>query len=895
MGSINKILCVYLFSYNRGNNVIFGPLSKKINMLKMRLLLLFVILCAGTAGMAQIDTTAKKDTIIEDVKDAVLDNIPTVSLDENDLGDGGNQNVSSLLTAGRDPFYSAASFNFSAVRFRIRGYDNDHFSTFMNGIPMDNLDNGFTPFGLWGGLNDVMRNRDVSWGLRYNTFTFGDIGSNTNIDSRASRQRAQTSLSYAASNRNYSNRIMLTHSTGLSKKGWAFTLSGSRRWADEGYVPGTYYNGWGYFAAVDKRIGQKHLLSLTAFGAPTENGRQGASVQEMIDLAGDNFYNPNWGYQNGKKRNASIARSHQPVIILTHDYRLNNTTTLTTALGYSFGDRSITALDWYNAADPRPDYYRYLPSYTSTWASAPDPVQGQMLYDLMKSDINYRQINWQNLYNVNRASFSTINDANGVPGNAVSGHRSRYIIEERIINTQRFNANSVINTKFGDNIDFTAGASYQMQNNHYFKKVDDLLGGEFYVNVNQFAERDYPVDNVANQFDVDKPNRILYTGDKFGYDYNININRVAAWAQGVFKFSKVDFFLAGTISRTSFYREGNVRNGLFPNDSYGKGTNNEFTNYGGKAGVTYKIDGRNYVYANAGYQTRSPYFENVYISPRTRNAQQTDIKSETIQTAEAGYIMNAPKFKIRLGGYYTKFEDGMDVMSFYHDGYQNFVNYAVNGIDKLHFGGEFGIEARVTSTITLNAAAALGRYYYDSKQSAVITVDNSASVLGQQIIYAENFRVPSTPMEAYSLGATYRSPKFWFISLTGNYFDESYLSFNPLRRTYDALKFVAPGTPGYNDIFNQTKFDSQYTLDFFGGYSWKLPRDFEVSKKPTYLVFNLGVNNILDNKDIVTGGFEQLRFDAQTSSSDPVSTGKFPAKLYYAYGLNFFASVTLRF
>jgi hypothetical protein len=496
---------------------------------------------------------------------------------------------------------------------------------------------------------------------------------------------------------------------------------------------------------------------------------------------------------------------------------------------------------------------------------------------------------------VNRASYATINNVNGTPGNNVSGRLSRYIIEERVINTQRFNVNSVINTKFGDKIDFTAGASYQFQNNHYFKRVDDLLGGEFYVNLNQFAERDFPADNIANQHDLDRPNRILAVGDKFGYDYNININMAAAWAQGVFKFNKIDFFLAGTISQTKFYREGNARNGLFPNNSKGKGNMNEFTNYGAKGGVTYKIDGRNYVYANASYQTRAPYFENVFISPRTRNDQQNVVTSETIETAEAGYIMNAPRFKIRLGGYYTRFRDGMDVMSFYHDSYQNFVNYAIRGIDKLHFGGEFGIEARVTSTITLNAAAAVGRYYYDSKQNAVITVDNSASVIGQQIIYAENFRIPSTPMEAYSFGVNYRSPKFWFVSLTGNYFDQSYLSFNPLRRTYDALKFVIPGSTGYNQIFSQTKFDSQYTLDFFGGYSWKLPKDFEVNHKPTFLVFNIGVNNILNKQDIVTGGFEQLRYDAQTSTADPILTAKFPAKLFYAYGINFFSSVTLRF
>ena len=865
-------------------------------MLKIRLTLI-LLCCVGVAAMAQIDSTATKDTSnpVLDLRNKIIDNVPSISIDENDLGDGGTQNIASLLTAGRDPFYSATSFNFSAARFRIKGYDNDNFQTYMNGIPMDILGNGFTPYGQWGGLNDVMRNKDVSWGLKYNTFAFGGIGANTNIDARASRQRAQTSISYAVANRSYRNRLMFTHSTGLTKKGWAFSVSGSKRWADEGYVPGTYYDGYSYFVGVDKKLGQNNLLSLVAFGAPTENGRQGASVPEMLELAGTNFYNPNWGYQNGEKRNARIGRSNQPVFILTHELRLNNKTTLTTAAGYSFGKRSTTALDWYNAADPRPDYYRYLPSYTSTWASTTDQAQGQQLYDMMKNDINLRQINWQRLYDVNRDSYESIMNADGIPGNTVSGRRSHYIIEERIIYTTRFNANSVLNTKFGDHVDFTAGASYQTENNHFYKTVNDLLGGDFYVNVNQFAERDFPVDNVSNQYDLDHPNRILKVGDKFGYDYNIDVSKAAGWAQGVFQFNKVDFFLAGTASYTKFYYEGLVRNGLFPDNSLGKGTVNDFFNYAGKGGVTYKINGRNYIFANGSYQTRAPYYNNVYISPRTRNTQQTNLKSETIQTAETGYIMNSPKLKIRLSGYYTMFKDGMDVMSFYHDSYQNFVNYAISGIDKLHFGGEFGIEANVTPTITVNAAAAVGRYYYNSNQNAVITVDNSSEILGQQIIYAKNFRIPSTPMEAYNLGVTYRSPKFWFASLTGNYFDQSYLSFNPIRRTWDALKFETPGTAAYSQIFDQTKFDADYTIDFFGGYSWKLPKAYEINHKSTFLVFLLGVNNILNNKDLVTGGYEQLRYDAQAAPGDPVNVGKFPPRFYYAYGLNFFGSITLRF
>jgi hypothetical protein len=457
-----------------------------------------------------------------------------------------------------------------------------------------------------------------------------------------------------------------------------------------------------------------------------------------------------------------------------------------------------------------------------------------------------------------------------------------------VINTGRLNLNTVLNTRVNEHFDLMAGITYQSQKNHYYKKVDDLLGGDFYLNLNQFAERDNPTDTTANQNDVDHPNRILKVGDKFGYDYNIDLTSASAWSQGVFKFSDFDFFVAGQFIRTTFQRTGHVKSGLFPTDSYGASKLNEFNDFGVKGGVTYKINGRNYVYVNAAYLTKAPFFDNVYVSPRTRNAQQPDVQSEIIRNAEGGYIMHSPNLKIRVSGYIAQMQNQMEVLSFFHDSLQNFVNYGISGINKLHFGGEFGVEAKLTAGLTVNAAAALGRYYYDSKQHAVITADNTNAVLGEQVIYAENFRIPSTPQEAYSLGLTYRSPKFWFVSLTGNYFDQSYLSMNPLRRTYNAVGGLDPKSDIYKEIFDQTKFDANYTIDFFGGYSWKMPKQFNVDKKAVFMVFNLGVNNILNNKDIVTGGYEQLRFD-------PAALGKFPPKFYYAYGLNYFASVTVRF
>ncbi|HEX6914710.1 MAG TPA: TonB-dependent receptor [Chitinophagaceae bacterium] len=852
-----------------------------------KLTLLLPALLFGAVVLAQNgkDTTrAKTDSIVNEIKDDINETIPTVSIDDD--FDGGGQGVASLLTAGRDPFYNAASFNFNAVRFRIRGYDNDLNATFMNGIPMDNLDNGFTPFGLWGGLNDVMRNRDLSISLRPNTFAFGDIGSSTYIDARASRQRAQTQFGYALSNRNYTHRFTFYHGTGVSKKGWAFTFAGSRRWAEEGYVPGTYYDGWSYFAAADKRLNSKHLLSLIAFGAPTENGRQTGSVQEAMDLAGTNYYNPAWGWQNGKKRNSNVAKSHQPYVILNHEFRMNNNTSLVTAAGYSFGDRATTALDWYNSADPRPDYYRYLPSYEL------DPMWQEQMRNTIIANPDLLQINWARLYEANRANGDSV-----VAGKVIPGSRSHYIIQDRVINTSRLNLNSVFNTRFGNNVDFTAGASYQLQKNNYFNRVNDLLGGDYFVDLNQFGERDFPTNPNAGQNDLNNPNRILAKGDKYGHNYDINITRAAGWAQGVFKFNKVDFFLSAELSQTRFWRVGKVRNGLYPDNSFGKSAVNDFLNYAVKGGVTYKINGRNYLYVNGAILTRAPYFDNVYLAPRTRDFIQDNTTSEKIQSVEGGYVLNSPNIKARVTGYYTKFEDQMNVMTFYHDDVRNFVNYAMSNIDKVHYGAEVGLEAKLTTTVTANVAAAMGEYYFDSRQNAQVTVDNNSTQLdvtrAKQTIYSEGYVVPGTPQQAYSLGFTYRSPNYWFVSLTGSYMEQMWLDFNPIRRTQAAVDGLdlnkADELARYHSIIDQQRLDAQFTMDFFGGYSWKLPGRYGLGRN-TFVVFNAGINNLLNNKDIVSGGFEQLRYDFATANVD-----KFAPKLYYSYGLNYFISVAFRF
>ena len=216
----------------------------------------------------------------------------------------GQAEYSSLLTAGRDQFDNAAAYNLSNGRFRPRGLLNEYSDTYINGMFMNDLDDGRVGWGLWGGLNDVFRARDAKSGMQQVDYAFGNIGGTTNVDLRASSQWKQLKAVYTIGNRSYANRVMLTYGTGMMDNGWAVSLSGSRRWGDQGFIKGTHYDSYSYFLSVDRKLGDHQTLNLVVLGAPTVRGRSTASVQEAYDLAGSNFYNPLWGYQNGEVRNS---------------------------------------------------------------------------------------------------------------------------------------------------------------------------------------------------------------------------------------------------------------------------------------------------------------------------------------------------------------------------------------------------------------------------------------------------------------------------------------------------------------------------------------------------------------------------------------------------------------
>lgn len=811
------------------------------------------------------------------------DIIPTVSLSDNDIQGSGSQSVSGLLTASRDVFINTAAFTFGTYRFRIRGYDGNNTDVFMNGMMMNDLEDGGAYYNQWGGLNDVMRSRENVIGLDPVAYTFGGVGGATSIDSRAGTQWDQLRLSYSGSNRSYNHRFMGTYSTGWLKRGWAVSMSASRRWAEEGYVDGTSYDAWSYFLAVEKKLGKNNQLNLTIMGAPNKRGKSGPAVEEAYDLAGSNYYNPNWGYQDGEKRNSRIAHSHLPTFIITDEWKINDKSSLYGSVGYQFGENGATSLNWYNAPDPRPDYYRNLPSYIED-AGLQEIARQQML-----DDPNKLQLNWDELYQANYISSETIENYNGT-GRDTTVNLSRYIIEDRRYDKQKAGVNVYYQNQIVSWFNLNVGLNYNWQQTHNYKILEDLLGGDVFIDRNQFAERDFR-DNVdAIQYDLDNPNRLIKVGDKFGYDYNITVSKAGGFVNTKYTFNKFDAFVSANASYTQFYRTGNKRNGLYPDDSKGDSEKENFVNYGVKGGVTYKLNGRNYFFANGGYLTRAPFAREAYLSPQTRNQVADGLTSEKIATFEGGYLLKAPKVKARAVFYFTQFSDGIESFNFYYDLERNFVNINLSNIDKRHMGGEMAVQVQIFPGFTVSAVSALGQNIYTSRQNATITLDNSSEILAEDLtVFSKEFYVSNGPQFANTLGLSYRSPKFWFAGVNFNYFDQIYLDFNPIRRTNEAVDLVEPGSDLWNEILDQEQAAPQFTMDFFGGASWKLDNTFKNLKRPYFLYLTVGVNNLTNNTKFVTGGFEQTRLDFEEND-----VARFPSKNFYAYGANFFVSLTFR-
>lgn len=816
-----------------------------------------------------------------------------VQINENELSDNdnGSSRGSSAMLTSKDVYNNKASYSFSPMRFNVRGYEQAYESTYINGVNFNGLERGGFNYSMLGGLNDVTRVKDEFDGIQPNSYSFGSIGGSTNINTKASALPVGSKVGMALSNRSYRYRVSFLHSTGLMNNGWAFAASGVIRYANEGINEGTFYNSAAYFLSAEKKFNEKHSISLVTFGAPTQRGQSSPSTQEAYYLTNSIYYNSYWGYQNGEKRNSRIVKSYDPTFIFSHDFKIDQQQQIKTGAAFHYSMYSNSALTFFNAPDPRPDYYRNLPSFQYDGQVGLDGnFNGKPNQDMINELTNawkvrdplYTQVSWDSLYQANYR-----NNLANPTGNA------KYSLERRHNDLMETAINSVYTNQYSKYLKITAGLDAKYSKGIHYKTMDDLLGANQWIDIDQFAERDLTgtllgKDAKIKQNDLRNPNRVIKEGDIFGYNYNLDIYSAAIFAQNEWKLSQLELYYAAKLTFTQFSRFGKMENGRAAVEnvqSYGRGQQwSKFTpSY--KLGGSYLIDNRNKLTVNALYELRSPIPNNAYVSPRIKDTFVKGLAPEKVFTTDISYNFNYKSVKGRITGFNTIIKDGVELSSYYDDSYRTFVNHSLTHVNKSYKGIEAGIAIKLNSSFTLSFAGTIAEYIYTDSVKGILSPENGAFKDIEDDVMLKGLRLSTGPQTAGSIALDYFHPKMWFVGVTLNYFDNNYVDVAPLRFT---KKYLALYSNEFltNSLATQEKFKSGYMLDFSLGKVVYL-------KNRHSLNFNISANNLLNSK-LITGGFQQARIPYDDNSVTG-NVYKFPSKYYYALGANYFATISYKF
>ncbi len=850
--------------------------------------------------------------------DAEQKQIGVISLLDAQLNDDQDlsYNMSGILNANRDVFINAAAFDFSPTFFRLRGLGNENSKVLINGIEMNKLFNGRPQWNNWGGLNDILRNQELSYGLSASDYTFGDLLGVSNITMRASKYRKGSRLSYATSNRSYEGRVMGTYHSGTTKKGWAFSVSMSRRYGHEGFIDGTLYDSNSFFASIEKKLNKKHSINLTGFYTPNRRGKSTAITEEVYKIRG-NRYNPNWGYQGGEKRNSREQKVKEPVIMLNHYWDITSKTSLNTNIAFQKGRATNSRIDTGGGdlvlgSDGQQTYIGGGRSI-ATNPVHPDNLPSSFLTDSNSTPLDYQNafLAQQKLVENGQISWDELIETN--QQNTRQGNNATYILYEDVTNQTQLMGNMIFNTRLNPHFTLNAVIDYKQIKNENFAEVKDLLGGNGFLDVDLFAlsNKNLSSSELLNraQSDLQNPNRIVGVGDRYDYNYEVEANTLSGFLQGRFTFKTLDFFVSGRVSQTSYQRDGLFENGYFPgNQSLGKSELLNFTNYGVKTGVAFKINGRHSLEFRGTYFTKPPIIRNSFSNTRQNNTTVAELlgknqESEKNKSVDIGYIFRSSLIKARATGYYTKKEDATNISFFFTQAISGsdagFVQEILTDIDKLYVGGELGIEYQITPTIKIKTAAGVGKFLYDNNPDLILTSTNETFASSEGVrnfgkSALKGYHLAVGPQRAAQLGFEYRDPDFWWFGTTANYFSNAYINISPFARTSNFYQ-DSDGLP-FNDydpnlarkLLQQEEFDDYVVVNVIGGKSWRVGN--------YTLGFFASVNNIL-NQQYKTGGFEQSRNANYRKALEESSreTPVFGPKYFFGFGTTYYINTYIRF
>ena len=627
----------------------------------------------------------------------------------------------------------------------MRGFDNTNVATMINGVPMNDMENGTVYWSNWAGLADVTSSMQTQRGLGASKVSNPSVGGTINIITKGLEAKKGGFVSYALGSYNM-NKIMFTFSTGLTKSGWALTLLGAKQWGD-GQGQGMSYVGYNYFFSVSKRINDSHQLGFSIFGAPQEHNQRGSNsaltiaqwkYAEKVYGVKDYKYNATYGFdKNGERFIGDYNVYHKPQMSLNHQWQINENSNLSTAVYASIGRG-----------------YGYAGEANGMEGSSYSDFNGTTKYTGIIST-KFRKEDGTFDY----AAMEDMNEQ--------SEHGSIYIMSKSLNYHNWYGLLSTYTTNFAGLVDFYGGVDFRWYKGKHTNEILDLMNGDYYIDDNRASVN---TANNANAANSDWVNQKLHVGDVMYRDYDGHVVQEGAFFQGEISLDDLSAFLAGSLSNTSYWRYDR----LYYDKDHAK---SDVMNYIGgtiKAGANYNLNDYHNVFLNIGYISRAPKFSyGAFMSSTTSHVTNPDAQNEKIISFEIGYGFKSKYLDAKVNGYITNWKD--KAMTKYGTLGADKVEFFMNmtGVDALHKGIEVELKAPLTSWIELNGMLSVGDwkwnsnakgYAYNEHGQALDADGNVTEINGENHAWAKinlkDVRVGGSAQTTAALGANFNVGDF---------------------------------------------------------------------------------------------------------------------------------------
>lgn len=734
----------------------------------------------------------------------------------------GSQEFPEILKSTPGIYTTKDGGGYGDAKTTVRGFKSENVAMMVNGVPMNGMENNKVYWSNWSGLSDVTRSMQVQRGLGASKVSSPAVGGSINIITKSTEAQKGGFVSYGMGNDGY-NKILFGVSSGLSKDGWAFTLLGGKTWGD-GYVQGTEFEGYTWFASIAKRFNENHQLTLTAFGSPQwhnqRNNQNGLSIKEwqrVKKYMGDDSpykYNPTFGYdKNGQVRNSSRNEYHKPQISLNHLWQIDQKSSLSTALyvsigrgnGYSGTGDKTNRSGWYGATNGL---------VNNTYRNA----DGTFAYDQVQ-DLNEQ-----------------------------STTGSKMIMAKSMNNHMWYGLLSTYTTKFGEYFDFYGGIDLRYYKGLHQNIITDLYNGAYFVDPNR---SDIKADNNPLANDPNYVNQKLGVGDVIYRDYDGFVMSEGVFAQLEYNRDKLSAFVSGGASNTGYWRYDR----LYYSKDKAKSDTKNYLGGNIKGGVNYNLTENHNVFVNAGFISRAPMFDTSFINSQNSHARNGDAKNEKIMSFEAGYGYRSRFFTANLNAYYTRWIDkalyDSDTMEYKVDDVNVTDRYTLNmtGANADHWGIELDFIAKPFKWIDVTGMFSWGDWrwngtatgYYFNSAGQIMTdfkggiIEDMANAGDYRAnIKMDNVHVGGSAQTTAALGVNVRPLKDLRISLDWNFFARNYADYDIDTSNTGLGKKIVIGNPW--------EIPSYSTFDLSAGYS------FDFGKVRATLSGN--INNLFDQEYI---------------------------------------------